>query len=459
MHAYASDDPLFLAMNQRGQDEAQVGKFCVQCHAPLAFQLGKTTDGTNLAALPQSEQFLKGVTCFFCHTVDAIQDTHGDASLNDNPLHLANDIVMRGGFKDPVANKAHPAAYSALHDGKQLHSSAFCGTCHDVANAHGSHIERTFAEWSGTLFNDVGGGNTCADCHMIKSTGLAATNTQGVFQRTVHDHKFPGVDLALTPAPTADAGQADLQKQAVEDFLSSELGKALCVQETGSDTSIRVVVDNKGAGHNWPSGAAQDRRAWFQVVASANGSTIYQSGVVPMGTDPTALDDGDLWLLRDCLLDGQGNAVHNFWDAVLPSDSNTLPGPVTIDPTSPDFNKTHNYQTYPRTQSKTLPASPDKVTLDVYILAFPPALFDDLFSDPAKVGLTASDVQSMRANLVPIAVGPTVTWTRSAAMDPSKGGLVYSPTQGTMNYCINDGVNPSYPSFRAPQHTSSACKP
>src|SRR4051794_27739009 len=51
MHAYASADPLFVALNQRGQDEAQVGTFCASCHAPVAVRTGATQDGTNLASL------------------------------------------------------------------------------------------------------------------------------------------------------------------------------------------------------------------------------------------------------------------------------------------------------------------------------------------------------------------------------------------------------------------------
>src|SRR5688572_9748953 len=80
MHAYASDDPVFLAMNARGQEEvATLGDFCVQCHAPMAVRTGATTDGLNLAELPRH---LKGVTCYFCHTVSAVEGTH------NNPLVL-----------------------------------------------------------------------------------------------------------------------------------------------------------------------------------------------------------------------------------------------------------------------------------------------------------------------------------------------------------------------------------
>ena len=53
MHAYASDDPVFVAMNARAQRESKgaVGSFCVGCHAPLAVRTGATTDGLNLATL------------------------------------------------------------------------------------------------------------------------------------------------------------------------------------------------------------------------------------------------------------------------------------------------------------------------------------------------------------------------------------------------------------------------
>ena len=82
MHAYASDDPVFLAMNKRGQRETggQLGAFCVSCHAPMAVREGATKDGLDLDRVPAK---LKGVTCFFCHTVDQVSGSH------DEPQRLA----------------------------------------------------------------------------------------------------------------------------------------------------------------------------------------------------------------------------------------------------------------------------------------------------------------------------------------------------------------------------------
>src|SRR5262245_921060 len=55
MHAYAAKDPVFLAMNARGQEETKgaLGTFCVNCHAPMAVREKLTTDGTNLSQLPE----------------------------------------------------------------------------------------------------------------------------------------------------------------------------------------------------------------------------------------------------------------------------------------------------------------------------------------------------------------------------------------------------------------------
>ena len=138
MHAYASDDPVFIAMNQRGQRETNgaLGNFCVKCHAPVAVRDGTTTDGLNLATLPASQH---GVTCFFCHSAESVDGTH------NNPLTLATDGRMFGPFSDPGAGRAAPVArYSALLDGSQTESAAACGTCHDIVNANNVPLERTY---------------------------------------------------------------------------------------------------------------------------------------------------------------------------------------------------------------------------------------------------------------------------------------------------------------------------
>jgi hypothetical protein len=363
MHAYAADDPVFLAMNKRGQRETggKLGTFCVNCHAPMAVRENLTKDGLNLAELPAK---VKGVTCFFCHSVDKVEGSH------NAQLHLADDLVMRGSYRDPVANTAHRAAYSPLHDRDQLDSAAMCGTCHDIVTDHGAQLERTYLEWQASVFAKAPGGATCGQCHMNQSAALEPiAQAPNVFSRRRHGHGFPGVDVALTPFP-----EAAQQKRDVKNLLDSTLQTALCFSPTGS---IRVFLDNVAGGHSFPSGATQDRRNWVEVVAYTGANPVYQSGVVPDGKSVTSLQDPDLWLLRDCMFDRGGAEVHMFWDAAQ-TEGNALPAQVTFDPGDPRFYQTHIVRAYPRSGNIPGAASIDRVTMRVRTQPIGLDVLDDL---------------------------------------------------------------------------------
>ncbi|MGC4095375.1 MAG: multiheme c-type cytochrome [Polyangiaceae bacterium] len=103
MHAYASRDPVFLAMNRRGIEETggALGDFCVRCHAPLAVRTGATVDGSNLESLPAS---LQGVTCYFCHNASRVEGTH------NNPVQLdANaPLTLRAGISRSAVDARPP---------------------------------------------------------------------------------------------------------------------------------------------------------------------------------------------------------------------------------------------------------------------------------------------------------------------------------------------------------------
>ena len=269
MHAYASEDPVFRAMNQRGQRETNgaLGTFCLNCHAPMAVRTGATTDGSNLDALPDS---LKGVSCYFCHSVDAVEGTH------NNPLRLASDGVMRGGHRDPMQHGAHASAWSPLMDRDQAASATMCGSCHDVRNGHGLDLEQTFAEWKDSVFSRTEGGATCGQCHMPASLKeMPASTMRDSPLRRVHDHTMPGVDVALTPFP-----EREEQRRLVEEALAGTVQSALCVLPQGANSRLQLVLDNGGAGHGFPSGATSDRRFWAEVLAEQGGVPLYSSGVV-----------------------------------------------------------------------------------------------------------------------------------------------------------------------------------
>jgi hypothetical protein len=438
MHAYASDDPVFVAMNARGQRETKgaLGSFCVKCHAPLAVATNSIAAPYDVTTLPQH---LKGVTCFFCHSVQSVNGAH------DNPLTLATDGVLRASIQDPLANTGHHAAYEKLLDRNDPSSASMCGSCHDIVNSFGTQLERTYEEWQATVFAHAPPpvGLTCGECHMNGSQGLAAEYT-GVGLRTVHSHEFPGVDLPLTTFPNADTLKTDSQA-----FLDSTLQAALCVKGMPGQAVIQVVLDNVGAGHLWPSGATQDRRAWVEVMAYTNAQPtqpFYQSGVVADGEEVLALNDPDLWLIRDCILDGQNNEVHMFWQAAS-YDSNQLPGPLTNMPTDPRYYLTHVMREYPAPTStpSMLTTMPDRVTMRVRLVPVGLDVIDDLTqSGDLDAGVKAAIFTYALA-------GTTLEWTAaSATVKYVDNGLpVLCRTSGIASG--SQGANP------APAHTK--CQP
>lgn len=333
MHAYAAQDPVFIAMNERGQQEThgELGDFCVRCHAPLALELGLTHDGLNLPDLKHPSA--RGVTCYVCHNTTAVLDDH------NQHLQLGRDRLLLGGLGSgdgggsprnraaPQPNRAHHSSYSPLHDGSQLDSASLCGSCHDVVNGHGVEIERTFIEWRASRFARPGPDQrTCGDCHMPRYDGRATGDGP---ERELHRHMFAGVDVALEKNFFGVAAQ----KAAIDCAFEGALELRLNAGADGTDasrTDFTVQLENRAIGHAFPSGSAQDRRAWVEFIAyDDSDQPFYQSGAFADGE--IARDDGlGLRILRDQLRGADGAPVHMFWQAApspaypLGYESNTI---------------------------------------------------------------------------------------------------------------------------------------
>jgi hypothetical protein len=299
MHAYASDDPVFLAVNRLGQRETggALGGFCLQCHAPFA-------DGRDLETLPRVD---RGVTCTACHQVTEV------VALHNGGLRWDRDGAMRGGIADVVDTPAHESSHSALVDAKALESSATCGACHDVIAPSGVAVERTYAEWSESVFARPEIGLSCAGCHMA---GRDAPAAFGERTRRVHDHSLAGVDIALGPWPGVDDQVAAVQRD-----LAAALSAKLCVLPNGGAVKVDVTLDNVQAGHAFPSGVTHARRAWLELVTEEGGV----SADVP--TD---------WVLGSRFLGEDGSEVANAWEAAS-IESALLPPAVTFDPMDPAY--------------------------------------------------------------------------------------------------------------------------
>ena len=356
VHAHASTSPIFRALNTVGQEETEggLGSFCVQCHAPVAVALGATSDGLNLESLEPS---LQGVTCAYCHQISEVNGTH------NNPLTWSQDGVMRGRLSRPRKSAAHRSMYSSLLDGRQRASSDVCGACHDIVTPTEVHLERTYWEWKRSLFSDPRSSrhNSCIDCHMpSREVDTIAQSAQGVGveseSRRHHDHLMPGVDLVIPTSHSeylrtygASAAQMTTLREAVERELGFSLLSELCVEvgaRGGAD--VEVYLENIGAGHRFPSGAALDRRLWVELRAlDADGEVIFSSGEVAPDQPAVDLELADplMWLLRDRAFNSYGEETHFFWE-IDRVERATLPSTTLLSPQSPDYEEPHVLRRY-----------------------------------------------------------------------------------------------------------------
>lgn len=280
-HAYAMKDPVFHAMVKLGQEETagSLGDFCVKCHSPLGNATGQTTvvkdavtgvysqptEGLDTAAMD-------GVSCLVCHSITKVN------GISNADFEMTQDQIRRGPIRDPDPSPVHGSEYSGLHE-----NTPICGTCHVVVNQKNVALEKTHIEWVQSGFN---GRKSCQDCHMPSYEGPAAA---GHRSRTVHEHRFVGVDVSLLPE-SEFPGYDDLRARADELLKSTA---RFTVKQAPGTRRLDVDIQNL-AGHAIPSGATADREMWVElVVQDAAGNTAYESGT-PDEQGNLRVDDPDL---------------------------------------------------------------------------------------------------------------------------------------------------------------------
>ena len=409
MHAYAVDDPVFVAMNARGQEETdgELGDFCVGCHAPLAVREGFTDDGMNLDELPEE---LRGVTCYFCHTAASISEQH-DNPLGlpaNNPLLPGDPVTMLGGLHGAKRPSAHDVAYSPLHDGDRVESGAFCGGCHDIVTDRGVHLERTFQEWERSFIGSPELRNpppedieserqTCIECHMDARDGLAAETDEFPTEartRGVHSHMTPGIDTALTDWP-----DVDIQVKAIECLMRAGVKLRIYPHPVTPEVELEAEV-----GHHFPTGASLDRRFWVEVTAwNAEGEVVLEEGKLQSPSDP----EPDTFMLRDHALGAGGQEVHMFWEAAPSADNEKGFTANTVPAQGPDvFDHTLRISEY-RTR-----AEPARIEARLMMRPVGHDVLDDLLRSGH---LSANQVGDMKARMRTLSPASTrVVWEANA---------------------------------------------
>jgi len=226
---------------------------CNGCHAPLAFLAGDIPPKRPAENTRANE----GVSCDLCHSIVGFE---GDVPFNFNFIVAPGDVIQ--GTRAGVESPGHEIAVNDF-----LGTPEYCGTCHNEKDPWGLWVKATHLEWQDSP--QAKAGIVCQDCHMPPAAGNSAPETGGMDHPDVRQHLFHGAhdDGKLAGAVEVRVHPADL------------------TVKTGAEVKLTATVVNAKAGHMIPSGSAEERVVWLEVVATDAAGNSFRLPVDPKGFD------------------------------------------------------------------------------------------------------------------------------------------------------------------------------
>ncbi len=214
---------------------------CNGCHAPLAFLAGDVPPKRPA----ENSRANESVSCDLCHTVVG---HGGDVPVNFN--WITEPGKVKQGPRQGVVSPHHETRENPF-----LRSAEFCGTCHNERDPWGLFVKSTHLEWKEGPHGKAG--IVCQECHMPPAPGRSAR--MGSELPDVRQHLFHG---AHDPGKLAGVAEVRIHPESRE-------------AEPGDTVKLSAVVVNAKAGHKIPSGSAEERVLWLDVVAKDSKGRTY----------------------------------------------------------------------------------------------------------------------------------------------------------------------------------------
>jgi hypothetical protein len=280
-HEMSFTNPAFQAQYQKdllaeaktATDLYAEARECIACHEPVTYAM----NGPRALSLKEIDPKMNGVTCDICHSMTGYR---GAKPQNGNYVVEPSDRKL-GPFKGQ-GDWHH--IYSELQT-----KSEICAVCHEAVNRHGLRIKATFTEWKESAFAQQG--VQCQDCHMNVdgfltagkprfASGVAAAMSLGSApqRERLYTHQFPGAH-----SKTQIEGAITLSIEAIPPNGSQNHTLAL-----------NVIVDNSRTGHSMPSGSADLRLLWMEVMVRIGDEPVGKPVVIP---ESEVLDDSNAYSL------------------------------------------------------------------------------------------------------------------------------------------------------------------
>lgn len=291
-------------------------RYCEGCHAPVALLSGELSDGGKHGGVPNTLANHEGVGCMGCHGITRATHLKGSASFEFTPsqtyLFEHSDNVIAQKIHNFLI-KVSPRQHRTVMSPEISRSSKLCATCHEqfmdksmnnwgwvkMQNEYSSWVSSSF---SGQTEHDFHNSETmrCQDCHfpLVKGNDPSADA-----HSMVRSHRTPGANTAI-PWLNGDKEQFETTKRFLQtskvqihietpsrpdttqsmQFIDEKLRKE---QDNpfflylGERAKLRVTVNNRMVGHNFPAGTTDINQAWvyFKVIDAEN-NTIFESGAL-----------------------------------------------------------------------------------------------------------------------------------------------------------------------------------
>jgi hypothetical protein len=246
---------------------------CNGCHAPMAFVAGDTPPPPPKEGSRANE----AVTCDVCHTITAI---NGDIPFNFN--HVLSPGRVKQGPRPGLKSPHHDTVENPL-----LRTAELCGTCHNEKSPFDTWVKATHLEWKESP--QAKSGIVCQDCHMPPSKSASAA--MGSVLPDMREHLFHGAHDYGKLIGSVEVRVHPLVREA----------------EPGEKVKLTAVVVNAKAGHKIPTGSAEERVVWLDVVATDAKGRTYHLPVDPKNfpgeeytiASPTAMAYQDIGEIRD----------------------------------------------------------------------------------------------------------------------------------------------------------------